>query len=117
MFVMLLRSTSLGQVYVDPAQNPFAGSGKGGFMPQDDTIPEYYGLNPDEPERPGSFAWSTTKTVDGDVTNGHSDNWIYDDGWKNPGGVLKGPYSHYYNEWANDENVLPAVFLRFLLVI
>uniref|UniRef100_A0A7S0MA33 Uncharacterized protein n=1 Tax=Cryptomonas curvata TaxID=233186 RepID=A0A7S0MA33_9CRYP len=101
------QRTALGQTYLDPAQNPFAGSGSGGFTPGDDSVPEYYGLNPDEPGRPGSFAWATSKNEDGDVVNGHGSDWIYSDGWKNPGKVLKGPNSYYYNELDLDENNQP----------
>ena len=37
----------------------------------------------------GSFAWATSKNDDGDVINGHTSDWIYPDGWKNPGKTLK----------------------------
>eukprot|EP00293_Proteomonas_sulcata_P012549 CAMPEP_0184304252 /NCGR_PEP_ID=MMETSP1049-20130417/13803_1 /TAXON_ID=77928 /ORGANISM="Proteomonas sulcata, Strain CCMP704" /LENGTH=180 /DNA_ID=CAMNT_0026616017 /DNA_START=27 /DNA_END=569 /DNA_ORIENTATION=+ len=73
-------------------------------------IPEtdYTGFNPDSPNKADVWAWKTQMTPDGEAW-GHGPDWIYQDGWQNPGpGTLKGPASYYYNVLKDDEDAAPA---------
>lgn len=58
-------------------------------MAEDEETPLYAREAPDQPVKAGDWAWATTTTEDGAITHGHNADWIYQDGWKNPGGVLK----------------------------
>eukprot|EP00286_Rhodomonas_abbreviata_P023886 CAMPEP_0181298604 /NCGR_PEP_ID=MMETSP1101-20121128/5875_1 /TAXON_ID=46948 /ORGANISM="Rhodomonas abbreviata, Strain Caron Lab Isolate" /LENGTH=206 /DNA_ID=CAMNT_0023403645 /DNA_START=8 /DNA_END=628 /DNA_ORIENTATION=+ len=93
--------------YTDPAQNPFLGSGNGGWgngLAADSIEGEYMGENPDAPGKATDWQWATTTTPDGDFTFGHGKDWIYPDGWEQHfPNTLKGPASYYYNELRWDE--------------
>lgn len=93
---------------LDSTINPASGTGNGGFALGDGSLEEsYVGENVDAPGIPASYEWATSMEYDPStgetgVQEGHAPDWILPLG--SASGPLKGPKSHYYNEWAWDSD-------------